>query len=351
MKRQSKKYLKRFFLLIGLILLAGFIWYYDLVLYGLAQARGQYKILNGARPVEEVLNDTAVAPSVKRKIRLVGEICRFAADSLGMEENDNYTTYYEQNGKPVLWVVTGCKPYQLKAWKWDYAFLGKMGYRGYFEKSKAIAEAKRLGKMGLDTNVSTVSAWSTLGWFKDPILSQTLQRSEGRLANLIIHELTHHTVFIKDSVSLNENLANLVGDKGARKFLSMKYGKNSARFKAYDQHMHDYRIYTGYVLKQAKKLDSMYRSWQKQELQETEKEIRKQKFIDHFLDCYDTLNFSKQTNYANLFKQIGRPDNTFFMQKLRYDKQNKQLDSLLTYRYQGRIDEFLTHFKTKYDNL
>ncbi len=110
------------FLAIILILV---IWNYKLLSYGIAQAYGQLNIIWNTRPVEEVLLDKTVPDSIKQKIELIIEIRKFAFDSLGIKKNENYTSFYDQKGKPILWVITACPPYEMKAYEWTFPILGR----------------------------------------------------------------------------------------------------------------------------------------------------------------------------------------------------------------------------------
>ena len=118
-----------------------------------------------------------------------------------------------------MWVVMACEPFALKPKEWKFPIIGSVPYKGFFKKERAEALKAELEKEGWDVMVRNPGGWSTLGWFTDPILSKMLMRSEGDLANLIIHEMSHATIFVKDSVEFNENLATFIGDRGAELFL------------------------------------------------------------------------------------------------------------------------------------
>ncbi len=218
---------KKIGLVLVVMLVALAIWQRELVSYGWMQARGQLRILWNTQPVDEVLADATYPDSLKKKIELIREIKRFSVDSLGLEPSGSYESFYNQQGKPILWVITACEPYELIARKWHFPIIGTFSYKGFFEKDRADTLVAELKKEGLDTRIGEVSAWSTLGFLNDPILSSFLDRSEGNLAELIIHELTHGTLFIKNSLEYNENLADFVGEYGALRFLAQKYGTNT----------------------------------------------------------------------------------------------------------------------------
>ena len=216
-----------------LLLLVAGLWQHELVGYGWMQARGQLRILWNTKPVADVLADPAFPDSLKQNIRLISEIKRFAIDSLGLDKSGSYESFYDQQGKPILWVVTGAEPYRLVARQWHFPVIGTFSYKGFFEKDRADSTVSMLQKEGFDTRVGEVSAWSTLGFLDDPILSSFLDRPVGGLAELIIHELTHGTLFIKDNLDYNENLADFVGEYGALRFVAGKYGRTSTQYRDY----------------------------------------------------------------------------------------------------------------------
>ena len=188
---------------------------YNLVFYAYIQAKGQLEIISGSIDVAEVMHDKEFPDSLKAKITLIEEVKQFAVNELGLKGIKNYTSFYDQKGQELMWVVTACPPFKLEAFEWKFPVIGTFSYKGYFMKNMAEEEAKRLKKEGLDVSIRTASGWSTLGILKDPILSNMLLRSDGSLADLIIHELTHGTIFVKDSLAFNENLASFIGKTGA----------------------------------------------------------------------------------------------------------------------------------------
>ncbi|MGB3468900.1 MAG: aminopeptidase, partial [Cyclobacteriaceae bacterium] len=249
---------KKKFIAIGIlaILLLFAAIYRDMISYGMMQARGQYSVLANARPVEDYLNDKTFPDSLKRKIRLIQEVRKFAIDSLGLKNSDNYTTLFDQSGKNILWNLSASEKYEMKPQEWGFPLLGKFSYKGFFDLDRAKEERTVLMKKGLDTRIRSVGGWSTLGWFKDPILSNMLYRKEGQLAELIIHELTHATLYIKDSVAFNENLATFIGEKGAIKFLKFKFGEDSPEIDEYLRSFDDSKNFGDHMLRGYHQLDS-----------------------------------------------------------------------------------------------
>ena len=252
---------KKIFLgLLGILFILG-LYYRELVSYGYMQAKGQLQILFNTQPVAEVLKNPSFPDSLKQRLRLIGEIKQFAVDSLGLDSSGSYTEFYDQHGKPILWVLTASEKYRLVPREWDFPVIGTFAYKGFFDTTRADKERQLLISEGFDTQLNEVSAWSTLGFFKDPILSSMLYRGEGSLANLIIHEMTHGTLFVKNNLELNENLASFVGDYGAIRFLTAKYGAKSPELEKYEFRKRYNDAISQHIVRGAKQLDSLYKTF------------------------------------------------------------------------------------------
>ncbi len=326
------------------------IWNYQLVSYGLSQAYGQLSIVWNTRQVDNVLNDTTVADSIKQKLILISEIKKFAFDSLGINENENYSTFFDQKGKPILWVVTACPPYEMKAYEWEFPLLGKFSYKGYFNYEKALAEEKIYKKQGYDTDVGEVSAWSTLGWLKDPVLSSMFKRKSGSLANLIIHELTHGTLYVKNNVDFNENLASFVGDFGARKFLMQKYGEQSKEFLEYEKGLRINKEYSERTLGWSKKLDSLYKKFDT-----TYSEEKKQRLKTELINAAknDLIFYLKENNYytSGYEKIFNRLNNTYFNDYITYRSQQNIFEEEFRIKFNSNFPSYMNYLKKTYPSM
>ena len=252
--------IKKILLVSILILVAYLCWYRHLVRYGWMQAKGQLEILWNARPVNDLYDDTNLADSLRSKLQLIEDIKSFA-DSLGLEVGNSYTKVYDQKGKAILWNLSACEPFAFKSFTWTFPILGTFSYKGFFDLDEAKAEAKLLKDKGLDTRIRSVGAWSTLGWFDDPLLSNQLFRSEGDLAEMIFHELTHATIFYQDSVTFNENLASFVGKKATVAFLTQHFGDSSKEKIDYLMSEKDAILFRNHFLEGKDLLDSLYQSF------------------------------------------------------------------------------------------
>ncbi|MFY0689571.1 MAG: aminopeptidase [Cyclobacteriaceae bacterium] len=328
-------------LLLIIIVVAGitaFKW--DIVSYGWMQGKGQLKILYQAKPLESFLNDVNYPDSLKAKIRLVQSVKSFG-ESIGMNPSENYSTIYDQGNQPILWNVTACAPFSFEQVTWSFPLLGAVGYKGYFDFEKAKSEEAKWKAMSYDTRIRTVSAWSTLGWFKDPIMSNMLYRSDGYLAETILHELLHGTVFFKDSLVFNENLASFIGEQAAIQFLNKQYGDSSAQLLSYLQAEKDATKFQQHILSGKEKLDSLYQTFN-QSGDTVSMLEQKTQTIFHIISTLDTVSFYDK-RYLHIFDE-QKPNNAYFMAYQRYHSQKDLLDSL--YDLQGRnIKSFIEYCK------
>ena len=322
---------------------------YDLVIYGISQAQGQLTIIRNAKPIAEVLEDPQFPDSLKTNLRLINDIKKFAFDSLGINFSDNYSTVYDQKGKELMFVVTACEPFILQSKEWSFPLVGSFSYKGFFDEKKAQKLENELKEEGLDTNIRTAGGWSTLGWFQDPILSNMLADDEADFAELIIHELTHGTLFVKDSVRFNENLATFIGIKGAELYLSAKYGSGNKILTDYQQQWRDRNKLTNHILKGAYYLDSMYQAMDQNQPMESKHKM-KEIAIDSIVNSMDTLDLAYKQKYLDYYRKL-KPNNTFFMSYLRYRGEYTQLEAELTERYHGDIKKMLEEYKNKYPSL
>lgn len=347
-KRGLWFHLKPYVRTLLLILLIWLAFNWDLVAYGIGQGIGQLKIIYNAQPVETYLNDPNFPEDKKAKIKLVQEVRQYCFDSLGLDYSDSYSKLYDQNGKAILWNLTACEPYRLKAVKWSFPILGSFSYKGFFSEEKAKKHEAIWKNKGYDTNIREVGGWSTLGILNDPILSNMLDRPTGSLVNLIVHELTHGTLYIKDGVSYNENLASFVGDYGALRFLEQKYGKDSPEYTQYQNAKTDRDLYINFALKSANSLDSLYKSFDNSYTTE-HKERLKTTFINNFIAEVRKLPY-KNENYKRLF-QSNSPNNTYFMSRMRYRAKQNEFKQEFEKQFDSNFPKYLAYLKEKHPSI
>lgn len=188
-------------------------------------AAGQTRILLARQPIEEVLGAPETPSDLAERLRVAGAVRRFASE-LGLDVGQQYTSYVDWPGDRVVTSVVATRPGEIEARGFWFPLVGRVPYKGFFEPTLAQAEAERLAARGLDTCLFPVLAYSTLGWMADP-LTAPLARSP-RLAETLIHELVHATVFVASQPDFNEGLATFVGQEGAVRFAAEREGPEGA---------------------------------------------------------------------------------------------------------------------------
>lgn len=340
---------KRILLAVLIVLAVLAVYYWPLITYGVGQGMGQLKIIREARPVEEFLADPSFPDSLKSRLRLIQEARKFAVDSLGLSDTENYTSLYDQKGEEIMWVVIACEPFRLKEKRWDFPVIGSVPYKGFFDKDKALKERERLEQEGWDVGVRNPDGWSTLGWFTDPILSGMLRRSEGDLASLIIHEMVHATIYVKDSSDFNENLASFIGDRGAEIFLLRTFGDTSRQYQEYIHQDGDYRKVADHMLRGTQKLDSLYQTMAETESLDSRKE-RKEKFIRRIVEAFDTIQFSNGKRRSNRFAR-RLPNNTYFMSFRTYESKHDDMLDAWNNQFGNDLMRMITYYRKAYPSL
>lgn len=189
---------------------------------------GQLSVLNSSIDVADAMRRTDLSMADKDKLRFVQEVKRYAEDELHLARTCNFSTYLPRKKEPLTYVVSASRKDALEPVTWTYPIVGTASYRGYFDLEDAEEKRDELLKEGYDVYLGAAGAYSTLGWFCDPILPTMLDRDEGQLATLIIHELVHATLYVKGETVFNESLADFVAHTAAPRFLDAKYGAGNA---------------------------------------------------------------------------------------------------------------------------
>ncbi len=182
-------------------------------------AQGQYEILARATPLRDAIT-AAPDARVKARLTLALEIREFASRELALPDNDSYRRYSDLGRAFVTWNVFAAPPLSLAARAWCYPVAGCVNYRGYFSEAEARSEAASLAAQGEDVYVGGVPAYSTLGWFDDPILSTFVRYPETEFARLIFHELAHQLLYVKGDTVFNESYATALSDEGLARWIA-----------------------------------------------------------------------------------------------------------------------------------
>jgi len=208
-------------------------------------------------PVQEVLENERVDHESKEKIRLVQEVKGYGEKKLGLTKTENYSKYFEVKG-PVLHVFTVSEKDCLRLYHWNFPITGKVTYKSFFTKEGVLKEKRIFEEKGYDTFIQQAGAYSTLGWLKDPIFSSMLQWEEAALANLILHEMVHATLYFKGQTDLNEQMATFIGNHGAIHFLGEKYGKESEQVVEAIHHQEDDILFSRWIDQACQRLSTFY---------------------------------------------------------------------------------------------
>lgn len=321
---------------------------YKLVRYGIEQGLGQLEMVRNAVPIDDLLADPEYPDSLKQKLLLIKEIRRYAIDSLHLKDSKNYNAVYDLKGRPTAYVVQACEKYRIKKYLWKFPIVGKLPYKGFFDEEDAKKEVEWLEKQGYDTRIAHPSGWSTMGWFTDPVLSTMLRRSEGELADLIIHELTHSTVFVKDNSELNENIADYVGENGAKRYLASKYGDTSAILFNYSAAITDNERMAMYFLRGAHKLDSLYQSADFIALPDAQKDTLKHAMIQDIINNVDTVSFLRIKPQRIRDGRLKNINNTFFTGYMTYYNRKDSLRMECQSDFGGDFMKHLESFKERW---
>jgi predicted aminopeptidase len=183
-------------------------------------AAGQLGVMARRQPVDELINDPATDPQLRDRLQTVQAIRRFATEVLALPDNRSYTLYADIGRPFVVWNVFAAPELSLELKTWCYPFAGCVAYRGYFAEADAQRFADGLRGQGYDVYTGGVAAYSTLGWFDDPVLNTVIGLDEARLAGLIFHELAHQQLYVAGDTAFNESFATAVELAGVAAWLA-----------------------------------------------------------------------------------------------------------------------------------
>ena len=329
--------LARFGGLVGCLLLlngcgVGFLWH---------TAVGQMTLLSRQEPVEEVIQAGKLSAKEEEKLRLILDVRTFAIEHLGLQANDSYTTFVDVGGPYVSYNVSAAPKDALQPYVWRFPIVGTFPYKGFFKKKYALREARKLRKKGYDTYVRGVRAYSTLGYFTDPILSSMLGYSDYFLMQTIIHELVHQTVWIKGSVSFNESLANFVGRKGTEAYLVWRDGKDSPIYQHYQDVRADAVVFREYMHGIVTRLEALYAS----PLSRDEKILQRAPIFAAAKADYPTVfPRMKTTRYRRYFERRTL-NNAVMLSFRRYNRDTTYFEDIFK-AHDGDLRRMLAHFAT-----
>jgi len=276
--------------------------------------RGQYQIFANRQRVEKLIASTNTPAPLKEKFRLVMDLRRFAENELKLPVDGHYNRYVDVKRRFVVWNVHAAREFSLEPKTWWYPVVGRLKYRGFFSEAQAKRYAKTLEEEGLDVYVSGVEAYSTLGWFKDPLLNTFIHHDEIELADILFHELAHQRVFASGDTDFNEAFATAAAEEGVRRWFKDK----PALLEVYRVQQAREEDFVRLVLGTREKLKSIYGR-----TNENPAALRHQKLeaVEDLRREYERVKQQQWGGYAGYDGWFRRPIN------------NAQLNTIATYHH------------------
>jgi predicted aminopeptidase len=263
---------------------------------------GQQRILQSRQPISKITADPNSSEILRQRLTFIMDVRAFAEDELQLPVANNYLTYVDLKRPYVVWNVVATPEFSMVPKTWCYPFVGCAAYRGYFAEADAYQYAKSLKNQGYDVHVGGVTAYSTLGWFDDPVLSTFIRRSKASTAALLFHELAHQVFYVSDDTTFNESFATFVEQEGLR-----RWQKSSGNSTIYGEYLNNYRRqqqFVRLVLEYRQKLELLYQT----DLAPTPKRIEKASIFADLRNEFSHLK-TRHTGMAAYDDWMNRPLN------------------------------------------
>ena len=283
-------------------------------------ACSEVRLLWNRRPISAVLDKSDLSTPVRSKLEMVLQVRHFAADNLGLNVGGAYNTVTQVDRSAVTWVLMAAEPDQLSPYTWYFPIVGSVPYKGYFNKAAAQAAAASLEAQGLDTFIRPAVAFSSLGYFNDPLLSNLLGLDHVVLAGVIIHELFHRTYFLASDAMFDESAANYVGSRGAVAFFDQLKGPQSEEAAAARSVLASDMKFGEFLEHEESKLEALYYSGKP-----------RAEILKHRTALFHQI----QTDYTKLKPQLSGMD--------RFDLDKVKLNNAVLINYQlyfHNLDDF-----------
>jgi len=312
---------------------------------GIAEA----KILRARQPIHEVLNDTTVDSDTRAKLAYVVEARGFAAEELGIDVGDSYTMFTQLDRDTLAMVVTAAYKDRLVPKTWWFPVVGNVPYKGHFSLESALNEEAGLAADGYDTWVRPTAAFSTLGWFNDPVLSTSLQTDEVEVVTTVIHELSHQHLFVPGQVGFNESFATFVGRVGAARFFCTREGSGPDSIKCQRAlaRWRDFQRFSDYLDPFVEELEALYGD---AGLTSEQKVEQRQAVFDAALARFDTDVRPELEAFTFAGFRDTPLNNATLMSRIRYYNKLRGFDAFLA-THGGDLVAALDDLKARAGNL
>lgn len=269
--------------------------------YIMHAAAGQFRIVDGSVPVNEALKNGSLGPYEKDHIRLVSLIKDFGEKCLGLRETRNYESVYLESNQCPIYAVSASPKDRLSRKTWWFPIVGETPYLVFFDLESARSERQRLVRDKLDVWIGMAEAYSTLGWFRDPLTLSLIEGSTVDLVETVLHEMTHTTLYVKGQPEFNEGLAVLVGKVGSCLFLKRTFGPYHSLTLESERVIQDERIFSSYINALLERLETLYDS----PAGHREKLSERERIFSAALDEFSGLKERLQTRRFTFFGSTG----------------------------------------------
>jgi predicted aminopeptidase len=227
-------------------------------LYVIRAAYEEGKILWRREPISAYLAKPDLGADTQAKLKLVLAVREYARDVLKLNVGGSYASYSYVDRPDLTYLLTAAPRTELRPYTWWFLIIGRVPYKGYFSREEAQAAADALQKEGYDTNIRTSAAFSTLGWFNDPLLAHLLKYDKIALADVVFHELFHNTLYVKGAGAFNESMANFVGARGAIQFFGENFGTASPEYQRAVHHWEEELEFSEFIQNLSVSLTDLY---------------------------------------------------------------------------------------------
>lgn len=244
---------------------------------------GQLDLLSRRQPIADILANPDTPDALREKLALVLEVRQFAAATLKLPVDQHYSRYADLERPYAVWNVFAAPEFSVEPHTWCYPIAGCVAYKGFFSQERAENHARTLQRQGLDTYVGGVAAYSTLGWFEDPVLNTFVHRPAPSLAALLIHELAHQQLYVEGDSAFNESFATSVEILGLNLWLEQQGLEDQRAVMA--AHRERREAFVSLILTHRAKLDALYRS----DASDTEKRSRKAELTAQLRQDYRSM--------------------------------------------------------------
>ena len=267
-----------------------------------AQAtQGQLGLVASAKPIDQWLADPNVSDQLKQRLTRTQQIRKFAVQELDLPDNGSYTRYAELNRPYVVWNVIATPELSMKPVQWCFPIAGCVDYRGYYRKEDAQRFAQELRGQGYEVRVSGVPAYSTLGWFNDPVLSTFIAYPEAEVARMLFHELAHQVAYAPGDTPFNESFATTVESIGVEQWLD-KHGNPDSR-ERYRQFRQRKRDFIDLLTQHRQRLEEVFAT----DISDDEKRNQKALVITSLKQAYHQIRDEKWGGYSGYDQWFNEP--------------------------------------------